>query len=122
MDPTIEVLHLVLAYLAAGAVVAGVGWSAGLALLDGAGGPNFDRFQAGIVSVFVVAAASGGVLLALGARPSDDVHLLYAAVAVALIPLARSFFGRAVGRRAAVLLVVVFIVEGGVLVRLFGTG
>ena len=74
MDPTIEVLHLVLAYLAAGAVVAGVGWSAGLALLDGAGGPNFDRFQAGIVSVFVVAAASGGVLLALGARPVEPGH------------------------------------------------
>ncbi|MEX1173061.1 MAG: hypothetical protein WEG56_10665 [Chloroflexota bacterium] len=117
-----DAIHLALAYLSVAGVVAGVGWSAGLALTGRVGGPLFDRFQAVVVSVLVVAAASGLVMLALGARPSDGLHLLYAAVAVALIPLARSFFGRADSRRAAGLLVVAFVVLGGILFRLFTTG
>ena len=39
------------------------------------------------------ARASGLVLLAVGARPAEGLHLLYAIVAIALIPLARSFLG-----------------------------
>lgn len=117
-----DAIHLALAYLSVAGVVAGVGWSAFLAWTGRAGGPLYERFQAGIVSVLVVAAASGLVILAVGARPSDGLHLLYAAVAVAVIPLARSFFGRADSRRAAGLLVVAFVVLGGLLFRLFTTG
>lgn len=117
-----DAVHLALAYLSVAGVVAGVGWSAVLASTGRAGGPLDDRFQAAIVSVLVVGAASGLIMLALGARPSDGLHLLYAAVAVAVIPLARSFFGRADGRRASGLLVVAFVVLGGLLFRLFTTG
>ncbi|MES2210574.1 MAG: hypothetical protein V4515_10385 [Chloroflexota bacterium] len=86
------------------------------------GGEAFVRFQAGVVSLLVVVAASGLVVLAGGARPREGVHLLYALVAIALVPLARSFLGRATGQRAAALLLVAFVVLGGVLFRLFTTG
>ena len=87
-----------------------------------AGGEAFVRFQAGVVSLLVVAAASGLVLLAGGARPTDGLHLLYALLAIALVPLARSFLTRANHRGANVLLLVAFVVLGGVLYRLFATG
>lgn len=117
-----DVLHLALAYLAIAGVVAGVAWSAVLAVSGRAGGPAFVRFQAAVVSVLVVAAASGLILLFLAEAPTDGLHLLYAAVAVALVPLARSFLGRASGREAAGLLLVAFAVLGGVVYRLFTTG
>jgi hypothetical protein len=115
-------IHLVLAYLAVVVVIGGVGWSVILAITGRAGGPAFERFQAAVVSVLIVAAASGLLLLAAGARPTDWLHLLYAGVAIALVPLARSFLGRAGGRRATVLLLVAFSVLGGVVYRLFTTG
>ncbi len=120
--PDTNAIHLVLAYVVVGAVVGGVGWSAVLAMTGRAGGAAFERFQAAVVSLLVVAAASGLLLLAAGARPTDGLHLLYAAVAIALIPLARSFFGRAGGRGATVLLLVAFVVLGAVVYRLFATG
>lgn len=117
-----DAIHLVLAYLSVAGVVAGVGWSAVLAWTGRAGGRPYERFQAGVVSVLVVAAASGLVMLVLGARPADGLHLLYAAIAVALIPLARSFIARAGSRRVAGLLIVALVVLGGLLFRLFTTG
>jgi len=80
------------------------------------------RFQAAVVSLLVVAAASGLVVLAGGARPVDGMHVLYALVAVALVPLARSFLTRANDRGTNLLLLVAFVVLGGVLYRLFATG
>lgn len=115
-------IHQILAYAIVSFTVAGIGWSLVLALTRRAGGPAFERFQAAVVSVIVVGGASGLVLLATGARPSEGLHLVYAIVAIALIPLARSFLGRASERAAAVLLVVAFIVLGAVVYRLFTTG
>ncbi|MBA3877944.1 MAG: hypothetical protein C0498_13665 [Anaerolinea sp.] len=117
-----DTIHRLLAWAAVAGVVAGVGWSAVLAARGQAGGPAFERFQAAVVSLLVIAAASGLGLLALGARPTEGLHLLYAALAVGIIPLARSFLGRAGGRRAAGLLVVAFAVLGGLIFRLFTTG
>ena len=115
-------IHGLLAYAIVAVTVAGIGWSVLLVVAGRAGGPAFERFQAAVVSLLVVGAASGLVLLATGARPADGLHLLYAIVAIALIPLARSFLGRANGRAAAALLLAAFVVLGGVVYRLFTTG
>ncbi len=71
---------------------------------------------------FVIGAASGLVLLATGAGPAEGLHLLYAIVAIALIPLARSFRGRAKRRAVGPLLLAASVVLGGVVYRLFTTG
>jgi hypothetical protein len=68
------------------------------------------RFQAGVVAPLVVAAVSGLFMVATGAWPADGLHLLYAALAVGLIPLARSFLGALRGRRADVFMIVAFAV------------
>lgn len=75
-----------------------------------------------MVSLVIIGAASGLVLLASGLRPTDGLHLLYALIAVALIPLARSFLGRTRGRAAGALLLVAFVVLGALVYRLFTTG
>ena len=84
--------------------------------------PDSVRFQAAAVSQIIVAATSGIVLLVTGARPTDPLHLLYAAVAVAVIPVARSFAGGTFERRRAVLLLAAFVVLGALTYRLFTTG
>jgi len=103
-------------------VIGGIGWSAVLAASGRTGGPAFERFQAAVVSVLVLAAVSGGAMLLAGESPADGLHLLYAGVAIVLVPLARSFLGRATGRAAAGMMLVAFAVLGGVVYRLFTTG
>lgn len=75
-----------------------------------------------MLSIFIVGAASGLLLLVAGAQPADSLHLLYAAIGIALIPVARSFRGLASGRGASVLLLAAFVALGGILFRLFTTG
>lgn len=115
-------IHLLLAYAIVAINVAGVGWWLLLVFTGRASGPASERSQAAVVSILVVGAASGFVLLATGARPAEGLHLLYATVAIALIPLARSFLGRANGRAAAALMLAAFVVLGGLVYRLFTTG
>lgn len=117
-----EAIHRLLAYAAVAATVIAISWSLLLAAIGRAAGPGFERYQAVVMSVFVVGAASGGLLLVAGFRPSEGLHLLYAVIALAVIPLARSVLGRATPRRAAVLLLVAFVVLGAVTYRLFTTG
>ena len=117
-----DAIHRLLAYGAVAGVVAGIAWS--IVLLAGrrTGGPRFERFQAGVVAVLVVEGAAGLIMLASGGRPREGLHVFYAVVAVALIPLARSFLGRASGRAGSLLLLIGFVVLGAVLYRLFTTG
>ncbi len=115
-------IHDFIALIAVFAIGGGVGWSAYLAISDRAGGPRFVRFQAAVVAVLVVAAASGALLLAIGSSPSESLHFLYAILAIALIPLARSSFARARGRRHALVMLAAFVILGGVLFRLFASG
>ena len=70
----------------------------------------------------IVGAASGLLLLASGARPADAIHLLYAVIAIGLVPLARSMLGRPGGRGGAALLLLAFVALAGILYRLFTTG
>jgi hypothetical protein len=117
-----DAIHRVIAFATVAAVTLGIGWSALLIASRRAGGPGFERFQAAVVSLIVVGAASGLLLLASGTRPAETIHLLYAVVAIGLIPLARSFLGRASGRASAALLLVALVALGGILYRLFTTG
>lgn len=119
---SLDEIHRLLAYVAVVIIAAGIGWSLLLVFVGRAGGSAFERFQAAAVSVFLVGAVSGLILLVTGARPVEGLHLLYAIVAIALIPLARSFIGRASARAAGALLVAAFIVLGGIVYRLFTTG
>jgi len=56
-----------------------------------------------------------------GGRPADGLHLPYGAVAILLIPFARSFL-RGVTRRDTVIPRVAVLALGGVIYRLFATG
>jgi hypothetical protein len=118
----LDEIHRLLAYVAVVIIAAGIGWSLLLVFAGRAGGPAFERFQAAAVSVLFIGAASGLVMLATGARPAEGLHLLYAIVAIALIPLARAFLGRANARAAGALLVAAFVVLGGIVYRLYTTG
>lgn len=120
--PVVEAIHRLLAYVAIPSIAVGIGWSVLLAVAGRPGGSAYERFQAAVVSVLLVGSAGGLILLATGARPADGLHLLYAAIALAMVPLARSFTRRPGGRGAAALLLAAFVALGAVLYRLFTTG
>lgn len=67
-------------------------------------------------------AASSLLLFVARSGAVEGLHLLYAGVAAALIPLARTFLRRAGGRGGTALLLVTFVVLGVVIYRLFTTG
>jgi hypothetical protein len=117
-----EAIHRLIAYGAIPLIVTGIGWSIIHVVARRAGGAAFDRFQAAVVSVLSVGSVSGAVLLASGTKPTDGLHLLYAAGALAMVPLARSFAGRSGQRAPAALLLSAFVVLGALLYRLLTTG
>ncbi len=116
-----EVIHRVLAYGAVAVVGIGIVWSVGLTTKPATDRRLFDRFGLIVVGLLLIAALAGLAQLVSGARPKEDLHLVYAAIAIGLIPLARSFVaGR--NRREAVVIVAAYVVLAGVLFRLFSTG
>jgi hypothetical protein len=117
-----EAIHHLIAYLVVGGVALGIGWSVVLVVTGRAAGRIFEMAQAAVVSIVFVAAASGLLLLITGGWPQDPLHLLYALLAIALIPLARSFLGRDGARRSNLLLLAAFLVLTAVVYRLFTTG
>lgn len=104
------------------AVAGGAGWSLALLLSGRPRGPAVDRVQAVVLSIVIVAAASGLPLLATGDRPSDGLHLVYAVVAIGLIPLARSMLGRAGDTGARIQVAATFVILAALVYRLFMTG
>jgi hypothetical protein len=122
VQPAMEAIHRLIAYGAIPLIVTGIGWSIIHVVARRAGGAAFDRFQAAVVSVLSVGSVSGAVLLASGTKPTDGLHLLYAAGALAMVPLARSFAGRSGQRAPAALLLSAFVVLGALLYRLLTTG
>lgn len=117
-----DTIHRGLAFAAVGIVIVGIAWSLALVRLSNDRARGFERFQAAVVSLMIVASVSGLLLLLAGGKPADPLHLLYAVIAIAVIPLARSFLGRASHRRAALLMLAAFAAIGAVLYRLFTTG
>jgi hypothetical protein len=116
-----ETIHRILGYLAVAAVAVGIAWSLGATRSAALGGRRFTRFQALVVALFVVASVAGVVLLISGGQPREGLHFVYAAIAIAALPLARSFVP-ATDRRAGIAPIAAFVVLGFVLYRLFATG
>jgi hypothetical protein len=120
-DEAMERIHLVLGYVAVVAVAVGIAWSLVAARSPEAGGRRFARFQALVVGLFAVAAVDGAGVQISGGQPNEGLHLVYAAIAIAVLPLARSFVP-ATHRRAWIAALAAFVVLGFVLYRLFATG
>ncbi len=116
-----QTVHTILADATVLAVGGALVWSLILAIKVESGGRLYDRLQALVVALVVLAAAAGATLFALGQRPSDGLHVLYGGVALVLIPVARSY-RRGAGRRDSILMLLAMVVLGGVLFRLFSTG
>jgi hypothetical protein len=117
----VQPVHAVLAYATAIAVGVALAWTAILAVTTRSGGHAYDRMQAALVGLILLASVAGALLFVTGARPPDGLHFLYGGVAIVLIPLARSFLGGA-RRRDSILMLVAVVALGGVLFRLFVTG
>lgn len=120
--PATNEIHRLLAAAVVAAVAGGAAWSIGLLLSGHPRGPAVDRAQAVVLSILIVAAAIGLPLLARGARPSDGLHLVYAVVAIGLIPLARSMLGRAGDTGARIQVAATFVLLAALVYRLFMTG
>jgi hypothetical protein len=116
-----ESLHRILGYVAVAAVVAGIGWSVAVVRNPAFGGQRFARFQALVVALLLVSSIAGIGILISGTQPSESLHLVYAAIAIALLPLARSFIPET-DRRRSIAALAAFVVLGFVLYRLFATG
>lgn len=115
-------IHHLLAYLVAVAVAVGLAWSAAPLLTRRFAGLATERLHAAVVATTVLASVSGITMLAAGSSPRDGMHFFYAAVAVLVLPLARSFGGQAPGRRRDLLLFAGFATLAAVVYRLFATG
>ena len=116
-----ETIHRILGYAAVVAAVVGIAWSVVATRNPVLGDRRFIRFQALTVVVLIVASVAGLGLLISGAQPKEGLHLVYAAIAMAVLPLARSFVP-AGDRRSGIAVLAAFVVLGFVLYRLFATG
>jgi len=84
---------------------------------------RFSAATSGIVVVVVGMTAAGGVaMLARGERPRELLHFIYAALALALVPIGDSLTARANSRRRAIARLVAALATLGVIARLFATG
>lgn len=113
-------IHLYLAWLVVALVVV-LGLVAGVGALRRSDAPplyvGIRRFVLGLLGLQVLV---GAVLLVIGHRPHDGLHLMYAALALAALPVAG-----ALGRkspRPALYEVGGAVVLLGIVFRLFGTG
>ena len=118
----LDAIHRLLADASVAVTVAAIVWALILLATGRSGGRRFEHAQATVVSMFVTVAASGALLLLTGSAPRDGLHIFYAAVALMVIPLARSLFGRAGPRHSSTMLLVALVVLGAVTYRLFTTG
>ncbi len=114
-------IHLILAAVTAIAVAAGLVWSVALAATGKGGGRAYQGLLGAIVGLVLGASVAGALMFVSGSRPADGLHVVYAGVAIVLLPLARSYLGPS-SRRDRLLLLGALVVLGGVVFRLFGTG
>lgn len=84
--------------------------------------PLTSRVETLLLLALVITSAGGLGLMAGGARPREPLHFVYAALALAALPVANSFAGRWEPRRLAVATLLAALVVLAVVARLFGTG
>ena len=117
----IDGIHRLTAYAVVALVAISATWSV-LNLITGRdGGPRYTAAAAAAVSAVVIAAVAGGLLFLTGSRPSDGLHFLYAALAAAVVPIARGYLLGG-GRRDRIVMVVAFGLLAAFVYRLFATG
>jgi hypothetical protein len=75
-----------------------------------------------VVIILGMTAAGGLAMLVRGERPKEPLHFVYAAVALALLPLGDSLAAGAEPRRRAAARVFAAVLALGVIARLFATG
>ena len=109
---------LAVAVGASGVIVAAVaiGWSR----FGRPGRLAVDRAILVAIAVAIVAIGSGLLLLAAGGRPADALHFVYAAAAIAALPIAR--FAGVFASRRGLAVVVGAVVLVALVVRLSQTG
>jgi hypothetical protein len=117
----VEAIHMALAYVATATVVVGIGGSLASMRVASVRMAWFGRFQLLVVALLATTAIAGLTEFASGAEPREGLHFLYAAIAIGVIPLARSFVPAA-DRRANVAAAAAFVVLAFVIYRLFATG
>ena len=115
-------LHLTLA-LASLAVMALVAVEGAVRLVRAQPPGRLAAAGSGAVTILVGMTAAGGLaLLAGGRRPHEWLHLVYALVALALVPLADSLAAQEDPRRQALARLLGTLVAAVVILRLFATG
>jgi hypothetical protein len=118
----IHTLHLFLA-LASAAVVALAGLEAGLRLArNRKPGTLAARLAESVLLILGITAASGLGMFVGGARPHEGLHLLYAGLAFAAMPVTDMLAGRLSPRARALASIVAALIGLVLLVRLFMTG
>lgn len=115
-----QTIHLILAAVTVIAVAAALAWSVALAATGKRGGRAYERFLDAIVGLVLGASVAGALIFVSGTRPTDGLHVVYAGIAIVLLPLARSYLGPS-SRRDRLLLLGALVVLGGVVFRLFAT-
>ena len=115
-------LHVALA-LASLAVMALVASEGAVRLVSARPPGRLAAAGSGAVTILLGMAAAGGLALLLGGRrPSEWLHLVYALLAFALVPLADALTVQASPRRRALARLLGGLVAVGVIARLFATG
>lgn len=113
--------HQLLAIVAGVAAGIGAAWALVELIARRSFGAAFLGIQTAVFAVLLLGAVTGLFLLLAGSRPADWMHLLYAGIAVAVIPVTRSLVLEVTERRRPVVLLVAFLALGGLILRLFGT-
>ena len=85
-------------------VSAGIGLIAAIAALRGGSG-WIDRLRVGLLGLIGLQILAGLIVLAMGSRPAEGLHFLYALAAFAILPLAGTFGAEAPARPRAWILV-----------------
>jgi hypothetical protein len=115
-------LHLLLA-LASLAVMVLVAGEAAVRLVAARPPGRLAAVGSGAVTILLGMAAAGGLALLLaGQRPREWLHLVYALVALGLVPLTGSLVAQASPRRRALARLLGALVAAVVILRLFATG
>lgn len=118
----ITALHLFLA-VASVAVMALAGLEASIrAVRVQPPGPRASRLEQIVLLLLGVTAASGLGMFVGGARPGEGLHLLYALLAFAVIPVTTLLAGKMSPRRRALATVIAALIGLVLLARLFMTG
>ncbi len=115
-------VHRILAYVTVAAALVGLAWSIALAVGNRAAGRSYIILGGVAIGVALMGGAIGALLLGTGHSPNDALHLVYGLVSFVALPIAAVFAVGRSPRGQALVMTLGWLVELGVVVRLFQTG